>query len=187
VTALLPPAEPATRPPARRTSVPVWPAQAPDLDPAGTSFLLVQVGAGAADVVRGWAAQAQRHGRPAQVWCLPRVDEGTPAELTRRLGTFRVGARFMVAGPEADVLPVAATARAVGLVPEEITAFAVGRDDISVFCVHCETTSRVAAGPGTELTCPGCRRRLEVHEHVSGHRGSYLASATAAPAPGGER
>jgi hypothetical protein len=31
------------------------------------------------------------------------------------------------------------------------------------------------------VTCPGCRRRLEVHEHVSGHRGSYLASAIAPP------
>lgn len=187
MTALLPPAEPALPAPARRTSVPVWPAQAPDLDPAGTSFLLVQVGAGAADVVRGWAAQARRHGRPAQVWRLPRTDEGTPAELARRLATFRVGARLMVAGPEADVLSVAATARTLGLVPEEVTGFAAGRDDISVFCVHCESTSRLAAGPGTELTCPGCRRRLEVHEHVSGHRGSYLASATAAPAPGGGR
>ncbi|MGY1636144.1 dimethylamine monooxygenase subunit DmmA family protein [Geodermatophilus sp. SYSU D00742] len=168
-------------PPARQTSVPTWPDAPPPLDLTGRSFLVVQLGPGSADVADGWLRQAGDAGRPAQLWLLDGWAAGRADDLEQRLGTLRVGSRLAVAGPEADVLLLTAQARSLGLVPEEITAFAVGRDRISVFCVHCEATSRLAAAAGDEVTCPGCRRRLEVHEHVSGHRGSYLASAIAAP------
>ncbi|MGY2080108.1 dimethylamine monooxygenase subunit DmmA family protein [Modestobacter sp. SYSU DS0657] len=165
--------------PVRRTSVPEWPAQAPGLDLTGRAFLLVEIGPAAAPLVRRWLDDAHEHGRPVQLWAPPRVDGAGAAELGRRLGLLHVGARLAVAGPEADVLAVVALARRVGVLPEEITAFAVAREEIAVFCVHCRTTTRFRAAPGTEVTCPACRLRLEVHEHVSGHHGSYLASAVA--------
>ncbi|MGY1631706.1 dimethylamine monooxygenase subunit DmmA family protein [Geodermatophilus sp. SYSU D01186] len=180
MTALLPPppaAPPSQRP--RLTSVPVWPPEPPPLDLTGRSFLVVHIGPAAHGVVEQWLAQARERGRPVRLWGLPRTDEGSGAELARRLGALCVGARLVIAGPEADVLAMAAHARRAGLVPEEITTFAVGRESLRVFCVHCEVTSRLAADPGAEVDCPGCGTRLEVHEHVSGHRGSYLASAVA--------
>jgi hypothetical protein len=157
-------------------------AAPPSLDASGRSFLLVAVGPAAEPVVEAWAAQAGDSGRPVQRWTVDGpADDAVLVEFARRLDGLRVGARLAVCGPEADVLTLGAAARRAGLVPEEITTSAVDRADIRVFCVHCEATSRLAAAPGAELTCPGCRRRLEVHEHVSGHRGSYLASAVAPP------
>ncbi|MCF6508943.1 hypothetical protein E9549_16230 [Blastococcus sp. MG754426] len=164
----------------RRTSVPSWSAQPPALDPAGRTFLLVQVGGRAAEVVDRWAAEAWEHGRPVRRWGLPGVDGTSAAALARRLDGMHVGDRVLVAGPEADVLALVALARGMGLLPEELTAFAVDRGPIPVFCAHCETTARLAVAPGAEVDCPGCDLRLEVHEHASGHRGSYLASAVTA-------
>ncbi|WP_138734550.1 dimethylamine monooxygenase subunit DmmA family protein [Modestobacter excelsi] len=180
MTALLPAPAPAAAD--RQTSVPVWPVAAPALDATGRAFLLVAVGPAAEPVVADWAAGAVDQGRPVQRMTVDgRTDDRALADLVRRLDQLGVGARLAVCGPEADVLAVAAAARRVGLLPEEIATFAVDRGDLSVFCVHCEVTSRMAAAPGAEVTCPGCRRRIEVHEHVSGHRGSYLASAIALP------
>jgi hypothetical protein len=182
MTALLPAPAPAPAAADRQTSVPVWPVTAPALDATGRSFLVVAVGPAAERVVADWAAAAADQGHPVQRMTVDgRVDDGALTELARRLDRLCVGARLAVCGPEADVLVVAAAARRVGLLPEELAAFAVDRGDLSVFCVHCEATSRAAAAPGAEVTCPGCRRRIEVHEHVSGHRGSYLASAIAPP------
>ncbi|MGY1820779.1 dimethylamine monooxygenase subunit DmmA family protein [Geodermatophilus sp. SYSU D00079] len=177
MTALLPPPPAALPRRPRLTSVPVWPTEAPPLDLTGRSFLIVHVGPAADGVVEQWLAQAREHGRPVRLWGLPRTDEGSGAELARRLGALCVGARLAIAGPEADVLALAAHARRAGLLPEETTTFAVERESLRVFCVHCGTTSRLATAPGAEVDCPGCGTRLEVHEHVSGHRGSYLASA----------
>ncbi|MGY1849025.1 dimethylamine monooxygenase subunit DmmA family protein [Blastococcus sp. SYSU DS1021] len=169
----------------RRTSVPSWPAQPPSLDLTGRAFLLVQVGGRAAEVVDRWAAEAREHGRPVRRWGLPGVDGSSAAALARRLDGMHVGDRVLVAGPEADVLALVALARGLGLLPEEITAFAVARGPIPVFCAHCETTARLPVAPGAEVDCPGCGLRLEVHEHASGHRGSYLASAVTAPGEAG--
>ncbi|MGY1722629.1 dimethylamine monooxygenase subunit DmmA family protein [Blastococcus sp. SYSU DS0533] len=162
---------------ARRTSVPSWPAQPPALDLSGRSYLLVEVGGRAVEVVDRWAAEAREHGRPVRRWGLAGVDGSSAAALARRLDGMHVGDRVLVAGPEPDVLTLVALARGMGLLPEEITAFAVDREAIPVFCAHCETTTRLPVTPGAEVDCPGCDLRLEVHAHASGHRGSYLASA----------
>jgi hypothetical protein len=179
MTALLPP--PAAQ---RRTSVPAE-ESAPALDPGGRRFLVVQIGPVAREVAGRWLREARDAGRPAHLWGVDEWAADRRSDLEQRLATLHVGARLAVAGPEADVLLLCAQARSLGLVPEEITAFAVGRARIHVFCVHCEATTGQTAEPGGEVTCAGCRRRLEVHEHVSGHRGSYLASAVAAPGGAG--
>jgi hypothetical protein len=169
----------------RRTSVPSWPAQPPSLDPAGRAFLLVQVGDAAAHVVERWTAEAREHGRPTRRWVFAEGDGFAAAVLARLLDGMHVGDRVLVAGPEADVLALVALARAAGVLPEEITGFAVARGPLPVFCAHCEITTRLPVGPGAEVDCPGCGLRLEVHEHASGHRGSYLASAVTAAGEAG--
>lgn len=150
--------------------------RAAELDLSGRSFLLVGVGVGGRRVCQAWMRQLGRAGRPARFWALDRP-AGCGGELAGWLAGARVGMRLLLAGPRADVLTLAAQARALHLLPEEITSVEVDAAELPIFCVHCRVTSRLAARPGCRVHCPGCRRELEVHPHVSGHRGSYLAAA----------
>ncbi|WP_432536162.1 dimethylamine monooxygenase subunit DmmA family protein [Kineococcus arenarius] len=162
----------------RRTSVPTWTERLPPLDTSGRQYLAITVGAGAAEAADRWRRQAADTGKQIHVLHLQELDPRRRPEVLKALTRLRVGARIAVAGDEADVLEVGTWCAGAGVLPEELLTHAVSRTVIAVFCVHCENTRRVRSRPGELLTCTGCGRRIEVHEHTSRHRGSYLASAT---------
>ena len=162
----------------RRTSVPTWTDQIPSLDASGRQYLVVAVGAGAAAAADQWRRQAAGTGKQVHVLHLQELHPRSRPEVLDAVMRLHVGARIAVAGDEADVLEVGTWCAGAGVLPEEVLTHALSRNAIAVFCVHCENTQRVPSAPGALVTCTGCGRRLEVHEHVSRHRGSYLASAT---------
>lgn len=154
-------------------------------DPAGAAFLLVGVGAAAEGVVARWRDDVAALDRPATVLVLQPADDGSAVDaFARALDGFRVGARVLVAGPEADVWALRAHALRAGLLPEEVVVEVVGDGPLRVFCVHCDATHRVDGVPGGVVRCPGCARLLDVVPHRSAHLGAYLAAAVdPEPAP----
>ncbi len=70
-----------------------------------------------------------------------------------------------------------ALAREAGAVSAELAAYVTDFGDLPMYCAHCRDTFHVEAVPGGVVACPGCARDLEIHEHHSPTRGSYLASA----------
>lgn len=165
-------------------SSPVSPSvsQPPSLDPSGRSHLVVAVGSGAgvAGAVEGWLGEARDAGTALEVRRVADVDERCRGELHAVLGGLRIGARVVLVGPEAAVMTLASWVRRLGVLPEEITTHVTTRGEVVVFCVHCEATATRQVSPGGVVACEGCGRELEVHDHPSGHRGSYLASAVGA-------
>ncbi|SKZ74344.1 Uncharacterised protein [Mycobacteroides abscessus subsp. abscessus] len=80
-------------------------------------------------------------------------------------------------GGQYDVLTALALARESGAIADELSAFVTDTTDLPVYCAHCRDTFRGVGAPGGVVECPGCARRLEIHEHHSASRGSFLASA----------
>lgn len=169
-------AQEAVSPPA--FSLPRFAGAPGGVDPAGASFLIVAVGPEpeTASVARAWVNEAEAMG-PATLAVLDAMsDPNDRAVLDRLLARSKTGVRVMVVGGQYDLLQVVATARAAGVIEEEITAYPVHRRDLPVFCVHCRRVSRVEGEPGMTVACPGCARVLEIHPHAAGVRGSFLAS-----------
>lgn len=157
---------------------PQWPTTPEPVDPDGASYLVLAIGAhpDTARVARSWVESAEAMA-PTTLGVLDRLDDPVDRAALRELvGRTRTGVRVMVVGGEYDVLQALAEARAAGLLPVELRSFVSDRADLPVYCAHCRATHRIATRPGAEVDCPGCGRRLEVHEHLSAHRGDFLAS-----------
>lgn len=148
------------------------------IDPGAAAFVVIAVGAdpATAERARGWTAQAEAI---APTTLLLRGDSDAPADLATLGGALdraRTGARFLLTGGRYDVLQCAARLRDHGVLPVEITAVPTRTDDLPIWCAHCRERHRVVADPGHVVACPGCRRELEVHDHLAGTLGCYLAS-----------
>ncbi len=156
------------------TSEPVWPVLAPDVDASGRAFAVLSLGEPAHAVAAGWVARLEALGR-RPVW--HRAAEGEPAAAAwagERAEAARVGWRFMVAGPEDDVLLACAAVRARGALDAEVTAHATHAARRRVACVHCGATSTTST---RRASCSGCGRVLEVRPHVSRRLAAHLGVA----------
>lgn len=146
------------------------------VDGTGTSYLIVSYGWGEnSEVARGWLTEALALG-PAQWLTFDAFDAGAGRQLGRALRSSLNGLRTMIVGPQFDVLQTVALARSSGALELEIQSVITDRADLPIYCAHCRATSRVHGAPGGTVACPGCARTLEIHPHLSGTRGSYLAS-----------
>lgn len=148
------------------------------LDLAAASYLVIAIGSDpeTAEVARAWTEQAEGVA-PTTLVVLDSM--ASPADrdvLEEALGQACVGVRILVAGGRYDLLQALAFARGHGALPHELTSQMTQTRDLPVYCAHCRSTHRVTADPGGEVSCPGCLRLLEVHEHHSATLGSYLAS-----------
>ncbi|WP_181407685.1 dimethylamine monooxygenase subunit DmmA family protein [Nocardioides sambongensis] len=159
-------------------------------DPAAGSFLIVSVGADPVTAARtaGRTADAEAIGSTRLV-VLDDVDHpADAAALADALAAARTGVRILLLGGRYDVLQAAARAREAGAIPAEITLETTHAVDLPVYCAHCRGTHRVAADPGERVLCPGCARLLEIHDHLAGTLGAFLASDTGeAPVRAGDR
>jgi len=159
-------------------SLPHWPERPEQVDTDGTSFLVLAVGSAdeVATVAGGWVAQAEAVG-PTTLGILDSVD--APEDLRtveELLGRARTGVRVMVVGGQYEVLRLLSLLRRRGALESELTAFATDTTAIPLFCAHCQTIFRAEAAPGGEDDCPGCARRLEIHEHMAVLLGAFLGS-----------
>jgi len=86
------------------TSVPRWPDEPPDVDPTGSSYLVVSTGEAGRAVASRWTAAIASLAKP--LWAHHDSGESPLAldGLSRELAAARVGTRVMVAAPERDVL-----------------------------------------------------------------------------------
>ncbi|SEN89285.1 hypothetical protein E3O25_13745 [Cryobacterium sp. TMT1-3] len=164
-------------PPAR--SLPLWPAG--DLDTSARSHLIVPIGGRAeTDLARQRLRQAQLLA-PSTLLAFAALGPAEADTLSAVYRSARVGLRVLIIGGQFDVFQALAAARGAGLLPPELRCILTHTRDLPMFCAHCRATSRVAAAPGSLVTCPGCARTLEIHEHTSSRRGSFLASQAAVP------
>ncbi len=146
------------------------------VDNTGTSFLIISFGQGEnAGVARKWLSEAAAIG-PVQWLTFALFNDDTRRQLGRVLRSSLNGLRIMVTGPQFDVLQTIAVARQHGTLEQEIASLITDTSELPIYCAHCRATSRVRAGAGDTVACPGCARTLEIHPHLSGTRGSYLAS-----------
>lgn len=155
---------------------------APGPDPAAGSFLVVAIGTGPTTVARTsrWVRLAESVA-PTTLLLLDDIDAPPDvATLAEALDRARTGVRFLVAGGRYDALQCVARLRDRGVLPAEITVELTHRRDLPLYCAHCRARHRVAGEPGDVVTCPGCARRLEVHDHLASALGCYLASDTQA-------
>ncbi|MFC5729731.1 MULTISPECIES: dimethylamine monooxygenase subunit DmmA family protein [Nocardioides] len=159
-------------------SLPVWPDTPEPVDPTGASYLVLALGGTpeTARVARRWVGVAESMAATT-LGVLDGID--TPADreiLDRLLATARTGVRLMIVGGQYDVLLTLSAARAAGLVPAELRSFVTSTAELPVYCAHCRDTHRVEGAPGDEVTCKGCARVLQIHHHLAGALGSFLAS-----------
>lgn len=146
------------------------------VDTTGASFLIISFGQGEnAGVARTWLNGAAALA-PVQWLTFADFNADTSRQLGRAFGSSLTGVRIMVVGPQFDVLQTIAVARRRGALEQEITSLITDTAELPIYCAHCRATSRVRGGAGDTVACPGCARTLEVHPHLSGTRGSYLAS-----------
>ena len=165
---------------AERNGMPVWPSTPPAVDVDARAFLIIAIGGDpqTAHVSRTWVGTAETVG-PTRLLVLDALDvDHDRAALEQALGETSVGSRIMVVGSQFDVLAALSMARAQGAIASELAAFVTSTADLGVYCAHCANTSRVTAAVGDVITCPGCARSIEIHEHHSASRGSFLASAS---------
>lgn len=92
-------------------------------------------------------------------------------ELQQELAASETGLRLYIAGDEAFVWRVQRTARAAGLLRDEIVAQRIGTAR-TVFCVHCSGSHDYEAHD--EVTCVACGIRLGVRTHFSERLGAWL-------------
>lgn len=146
------------------------------VDTTGTSFLVISFGRGEnAAAAREWLTEAAATG-PVQWLTFEEFDDDTGRRLGWVFNSSLNGLRIMILGPQFDVLQSVAVARRSGALETEIQALITDTAELPIYCAHCRATGRVRGGAGDTVTCPGCARSLEVHPHLSGTRGSYLAS-----------
>ncbi|ASR05493.1 DUF3445 domain-containing protein [Gordonia rubripertincta] len=159
--------------------MPVWPTTPPAVDTTGAAFLVVAIGddAETAHVSRNWVAAAEAVGATRLLVLDTLTDEHDRAALHDALGEALTGTRILVTGGQYDVMTALAVAREAGAVPGELSSFVVHTRDLPLYCAHCRNTFRVEGRAGGIVTCPGCARDLEIHEHHSPMMGSFLASA----------
>ncbi|TFB69579.1 hypothetical protein E3O06_14690 [Cryobacterium glaciale] len=163
-------------PPAR--SLPLWPAG--HLDTSARSHLIVRIGGRAeTDLAHERLRQAQQLA-PTTLLAFAALGPTEAATLNAAYRSARVGLRVLIIGGQFDVFQALAAARGAGLLPPELRCILTHTRDLPMFCAHCRATSRVEATPGAIVSCPSCRRTLEIHEHTSEVRGSFLASQAAA-------
>lgn len=170
--------------------LPVWPVEPESVDPTAATYLIIAIGTDptTAEVARTWVSAAE-HRAPTRLVVADGVDSDAaghdPAgtghvDIVTALQAARVGVRIMVVGRQYDVLTTLALARAQGAGEAELRCFVIDAEaptvDLPVYCAHCRATHRMHTCPGGSAVCPGCGRRLEVHEHHSAARGSFLAS-----------
>ena len=148
------------------------------LDLTAASYLVIAIGTDpvTASVTQAWTAAAEGVAPTTLVVLDSMASHADRDVLATVLGQARVGVRFLIAGGRYDVLQALAFARDHGALAPELASQVTHERDLPVYCAHCRGTHRLAAVPGGEVTCPGCHRRLEVHEHHSAALGSYLAS-----------
>jgi hypothetical protein len=159
-------------PPAR--SLPIWPGAG--LDTTGTSHLIVWFGGTVeAQAAAPLIARAQSLG-PTSVLAFSELGEAEAVQLRSELRASRIGVRLLVVGGRFDVFQALALARTLGVLPPELRCILTHQRDLPVYCAHCRRTTRVEAEPGGRVVCAGCSRTLEIHEHTSELRGSFLAS-----------
>ncbi|MGX7693889.1 heme-dependent oxidative N-demethylase family protein [Gordonia polyisoprenivorans] len=159
--------------------LPRWPATPPEVNVEAAAFLIVSIGGdpSAAQTARTWVAKASESGATRLVVLDTLTDADDVATLRRALDESVTGTRVMITGGQFDVMTALAVARAAGAIADELSAHVTSTDDLPVYCAHCHTTSRILARPGETVDCPGCSMRIEIHEHHSATRGSFLASA----------
>nr|WP_287001409.1 MULTISPECIES: DUF3445 domain-containing protein [Gordonia] len=159
--------------------LPEWPSRPPEVDAAGSEFLIVAAGAAdeTAHTARAWVRTAESIG-PTRLLVLDSLThDDDRTSLIDALAATHTGARILVTGGQYDVLTALALARESGAIADELAAFVTDTTDLPVYCAHCRDTFRGVGSPGGVVECPGCTRRLEIHEHHSASRGSFLASA----------
>lgn len=159
--------------------LPDWPSRPAEVDAAGSEFLIVAVGPHdeTAHVARAWVRVAESVG-PTRLLVLDSLThDDDRALLDEALTATHTGARILVTGGQYDVLTALGAARSAGAIADELSAFVTDTADLPVYCAHCRDTFRAVGAPGGIVECPGCTRRLEIHEHHSASRGSFLASA----------
>jgi hypothetical protein len=146
------------------------------VDGTGSSFLIISYGQGEnAGFAKAWLTEAAPIG-PVQWLTFADFNADTKRQLSRALCSCRNGLRIMVVGPQFDVLQTIALARCSGALEKEVRSLVTDAADLPIYCAHCRETSRVRGGAGEVVTCPACARTVEIHAHLSGLRGSYLAS-----------
>lgn len=175
------------------TSVPAWAVapSRPAADVSGRYWTVVafddgRAGIGsAAGIVATWLDQlAARHpeARPR----VHRVTEDDAAQraVTADVGTALVGWRLMIAGPADACLRLRAHALGHGISDDEITVASTSVTQRDVHCVHCQSVTQTAVGPGGVVSCAGCGLDLGVHHHVSRRIGAHLGSMVDTAADG---
>lgn len=152
------------------------------VDTTARSHLVVAVGTDARtrEVAEAWVREAEAVTTTRLLVLDSLTAPSDRAALRAALDSARVGCRVLVAGGRYDVLQGLALAREAGAIPAELVGEITHTRDLPIYCAHCRDTFRVPGAPGGTMTCPGCRRVLVAHEHTSGVRGSYLASAASA-------
>lgn len=158
------------------TSVPPWavPAgegtRAPVRATGGAAYLLVGVGAGAADQLAAWLDEAGE----APCTTIAAADrEAALVGVHGALASARVGVRLLVAGPVGDCLAVRAAAARAGMEDDEV-AVAATSGEVDLHCVHCGAATATAAELDASVPCSGCGRSLLLYAHVSRRTGRFL-------------
>lgn len=157
--------------------LPRWPIAPEPVDATGNSWLVVACGADprVREVAAAWVAEATGNG-PTTLVAIDSADGTAAVELVCALDQARTGVRIAVVGDQYDVLVALALARSHGAASAELRSFVIDGAALPIFCAHCRDTHRVEAVPEQTVDCPGCGRHVEIHQHHSAHRGSYLAS-----------
>jgi hypothetical protein len=168
---------------ADHTSVPRWASDAPEVDLAGRSFLVLSRGEHGRRVASEWAQAIARAGRPLWTHHGSCADGWALSLLAAQLENARVGTRLMVAAPELDVLDVVRAARAVGAIDAEVRAYVTSREARRVHCPHCHGHTITTVAVGETMPCGGCGRALIIYHHVSRLHGAYLGYMVDAEEP----
>lgn len=146
------------------------------VDGSGASFLIISFGSGEnAARARMWLTEAAESG-PVQWLTFADYNPETSRQLYRALSSSLNGVRIMVVGRQFDVLQTIALVRSAGALENEVRSLVTNAGDLPIYCAHCRGTNRVVGAVGDVVTCPACGRTVEIHAHLSGVRGSYLAS-----------
>jgi hypothetical protein len=143
--------------------------------PAAAAYLACWSGEDARGRVAALLAAAPP-GIPVSTASLPAAWDGQAAgALGALLAGARVGARIILAGPEAVLAPARALALRLGALDDEIVLLpAAPGGPARVYCVTCRGPFAVTASPGAAVTCPGCGAALAVDRRFSPARAAYL-------------
>ena len=160
-----------------KTSLPLWDAAPPRLDPSAAEYTLFSLDSRDDATADGWASELTEQDIPAQLVridgaSLPRWLTGCFTEFEQLAASRHVGWRIAAAGDEVGVLAALAAGRHIGLIDTEITVFAETRLRRRVYCAHCKATT--LTGFDEHVVCTGCHGRLAVRPHCSRDTGSYL-------------